>query len=168
MVHSDAMDLLLVRHAIAVDHGNPLYVRDEDRPLTQDGIEEFRVAARALKDRVKKPDHIVSSPLVRAQQTAEILRDALVPRAKIELCEHLAPGGDHGRVVAFVTGLGAQLAALVGHEPHLSGLTSYLLVGNSESVSMSFKKGGAALVRFPHAPAPGRGTLEWLVQPGAR
>ena len=159
------MDLLIVRHAIAVERGDEAFDRDEDRPLTPEGIHKFRLAARGLKEYAPKPDCVISSPLVRARQTAEILRDALAPHAKIELCDHLAPGGDYGDLVAHVTGLGAQRIALVGHEPHLSGFTSYLIVGNKGSVSLVFKKGGAALVSFPDAPAPGRGTLEWLVRP---
>ncbi len=161
------MDLLIVRHAIAVERGDQAFDRDEDRPLTPEGIHKFRLAARALAHYAPKLDRVLSSPLVRARQTAEILRDALAPHAKIELCDELAPGGDYGDLVAHVTGLGAQRVAIVGHEPHLSGFTSYLLVGNKGPVSLMFKKGGAALVSFPDAPAPGRGTLEWLVRPGA-
>lgn len=156
-----------MRHAIAVGRGDQAFDRDEDRPLTTEGIHKFRLAARALEHYAPKPDRVLSSPLVRARQTAEILRDALAPHAKIDVCDHLAPGGDFGDLVAHVTGLGVQRVALVGHEPHLSGFTSYLLVGSKNPVSLAFKKGGAALVSFLDAPAPGRGTLEWLVHPGA-
>jgi len=161
------MELLIVRHAIAVDHGDPAYKRDDDRPLTPEGMHKFRLAARGLKEFTDKPDRIVSSPLIRARQTAEILRDALAPDLKIEYCDDLVPDGDFGRAVTFLRQLHAERVAIVGHEPHLSGFTSYLLVGDKCKATVVYKKGGAALVTFPSAPGPAHGTLEWLVQPGA-
>ena len=160
------MDLLIVRHAIAVDHGDPGYPRDDDRPLTPEGIHKFRLAARGIKELAAKPDRVVSSPLVRARQTAEILRDAIAPSMEITFTPHLINGANFGDLVAFVTGLNAGTVALVGHNPHPSEFTAYL-VGGKGAASILFKKGAAALVSFPDAPAPGRGTLEWLVQPGA-
>ncbi|HZI89244.1 MAG TPA: phosphohistidine phosphatase SixA [Candidatus Polarisedimenticolia bacterium] len=161
------MELLIVRHAIAVEHGDPAYKRDEDRPLTPEGMHKFRLAARGLKEFADAPDRIVSSPLVRARQTAEILRDAIAPKLKIEYCEDLVPSGDFARALQFLKGLGSEHVAIVGHEPHLSGFTSYLLVGEKSKAGVVFKKGGAALVTFPGTPGPGHGTLEWLVQPAA-
>jgi phosphohistidine phosphatase len=161
------MELLIVRHAIAVEHGDPAYKRDEDRPLTPEGMHKFRLAARGLKEFAGKPDRVVSSPLIRARQTAEILRDALAPDVKIDFCEDLVPSGDFGRVVTYVRGLGADRVAIVGHEPHLSGFTSYLLVGEKCKADVVYKKGGAALVTFTNSIGAGHGTLEWLVQPGA-
>ena len=161
------MELLIVRHAIAVEHGDPAYKRDEDRPLTPEGMHKFRRAARGLKEFAARPDRIVSSPFIRARQTAEILRDVVAPGAKIEFCEDLVPSGDFARVLAFAKGLGVERVALVGHEPHLSGFTSYLLVGDKSRADVVYKKGGAALVSFSNSPGAGHGTLEWLIQPGA-
>jgi phosphohistidine phosphatase len=161
------MELMIVRHAIAVEHGDPAYKRDEDRPLTPEGMHKFRLAARGLKEFADKPERIVSSPLIRARQTAEILRDVVAPDTKIEFCDDLVPSGDFARALLFVKGLRSERVAIVGHEPHLSGFTSYLLVGEKSRADMVYKKGGAALVSFPDAPGAGHGTLEWLVQPGA-
>ena len=161
------MELLIVRHAIAVEHGDPAYKRDDDRPLTPEGMHKFRLAARGLKEFAGKPDRIVSSPLIRARQTAEILRDALAPDLKIDFCDDLVPSGDFGGVLACLKGLKAERVAIVGHEPHLSGFTSYLLVGDKCTATVVYKKGAAALVTFPNSPGAGHGTLEWLVQPGA-
>lgn len=160
------MNLLLVRHAIAVDHGDPGFPKDDDRPLTPEGIHKFRLAARGLKEIAPKLDRIISSPLVRARQTAEILRDAIAPHLEIESTPLLVNGANFGDLVAHLTGLGAANVALVGHNPHLGEFSAYLLGGKGAS-SILYKKGGAALVSFPDAPAPGRGTLEWLIQPGA-
>src|SRR3954465_9167235 len=156
------MELMIVRHAIAVDHGDPAYKRDEDRPLTPEGMHKFRLAARGLKEFADRPERIVSSPLIRARQTAEILRDVVAPDVKIEYCDDLVPDGDFARALQHVKGLGAERVAIVGHEPHLSGFTSYLLAGDKTHVGVVFKKGGAALVTFPATPGAGRGTLEWL------
>jgi phosphohistidine phosphatase len=161
------MDLLIVRHAIAVERGDPAFENDDDRPLTPEGIHKFRLAARGLKEVAPRPDRIVSSPLVRARQTAEILRDAVAPRSRIHLCDHLVPDGDYGALLEYLTQLGGDCIVLVGHEPHLSGLTSYLLSGERDAATVVYKKGGAALVTLDDPPAAGHGTLEWLIQPGA-
>ena len=161
------MELMIVRHAIAVEHGDPAYRRDEDRPLTPEGMHKFRLAARGLKEFAARPQRIISSPLIRARQTAEILRDVVAPDAKIEFCDDLVPGGDFAKALQFVKALGSERVAIVGHEPHLSGFTSYLLVGERAKASVLYKKGGASLVTFPNSPGAGHGTLEWLIQPGA-
>ncbi len=161
------MDLLIVRHATAVDHGDPGYARDEDRPLTPDGIHKFRAAVRGLRKLGVKLDRVVTSPLVRARQTAEILRDALAPQIDLDVSRHLAPDGDYDALLREVAALGADRVAVVGHEPHLSGLASHLLVGPRARASVLLKKGAAALIVFEGEPGAGAGTLEWLLQPGA-
>jgi phosphohistidine phosphatase len=161
------MELLIVRHAIAVDHGDPAFVNDDDRPLTPEGIHKFRLAARGLKEVAPRLDRIVSSPLVRARQTAEILREVVSPNRKIDFCDHLVPSGDHAGLVAYLNGLRAESVAIVGHEPHLSSFTSYLLAGADDASFVEYKKGGAGLVNFTNGLAAGSGTLEWLIQPAA-
>jgi phosphohistidine phosphatase len=161
------MELLIVRHAIAVEHGDPAFENDDDRPLTPEGIHKFRLAARGLKEVAPKLDRIVSSPLVRARQTAEILREVVSPHRKIDICEHLVPSGNHVELLAYVNRLGAESVALVGHEPHLSSFTSHLLSGKEAVSFVEYKKGAAGLVTFSDGAAAGTGTLEWLIQPGA-
>ena len=161
------MELLIVRHAIAVEHGDPAFENDDDRPLTPEGIHKFRLAARGLKEMAPRLDRIVSSPLVRARQTAEILREVVAPNRKIEFCDHLVPSGDHSELLAYLNRLRAESVAIVGHEPHLSGFTSYLLSGKDGASFVEYKKGGAGLVDFSNSLAPGSGTLEWLIQPAA-
>jgi phosphohistidine phosphatase len=161
------VDLFIVRHAIAVERGDPAYPWDDDRPLTPEGIHKFRLVARGLEKLSVRPERILSSPLLRARQTAEILRDAIQPHLDIENTPRLKPDADFGDSLGAVAALGAKSVAVVGHEPHLSGFASYLLCGPGHSASLVFKKGSAALVRFPAEPAPGLGFLEWLLQPGA-
>ncbi|MGE5176197.1 MAG: phosphohistidine phosphatase SixA [Hyphomicrobiales bacterium] len=161
------MELYVVRHAIAVDHGDPAYPNDDDRPLTPEGIHKFRLAARGLKEIGAKPKRIVSSPLVRARQTAEILRDMVAPNVEITISKALHPATSYADVVKEVRKYKEDVIAVVGHEPHLSGLTSYLLMGGGQAAAIEFKKGAVARILFEDGPAAGSGMLEWLIQPGA-
>ena len=115
----------------------------------------------------ERDPRILSSPLIRARQTAEILRDAIAPDLEIEYTPALKPDSDFGETLGAVAALGAKSAAVVGHEPHLSGFASYLLCGPGPTSSLVLKKGATALIRFPAEAAPGLGFLEWLIQPGA-
>ncbi len=161
------MNLLIVRHAIAVERGDPAYPWDDDRPLTPEGIHKFRLAARGLKSLGLKPARILSSPLVRARQTAEILRDAVAPDLELDIEPHLEPGADFESSARVLQALDEEDVAIVGHEPHVSGFTAYLLSGPKSNASLLFKKGAAAFITFPGRIQAGSGMLEWLIQPGA-
>lgn len=160
------MDLYLVRHAIAAERGDGAFPNDDERPLTTEGIHKFRLAARGLSELGMKPGRIVSSPLLRAKQTAEILRDAVAKDVSITISPALTPHAEYGALIKAIAPYGDEEVAVVGHEPHLSGLASYLLVGGDSAV-LEFKKGAVARLKFPERPAPGAGSLEWLIQPGA-
>ncbi|MCL4241604.1 MAG: phosphohistidine phosphatase SixA [Dehalococcoidia bacterium] len=158
------MEICLVRHGIAVERGAPEYADDATRPLTAPGRVRMEEAAAGLK-RLFTPQMVLTSPMVRAAETAEILRKAY-GLGKVRICEGLATG-DHAAVLAALEEADAGSVALVGHEPWTSELLSYLLTGERSGMASVFKKGAAALVRCPADPAPGNCWLEWLVQPGA-
>ena len=160
------MDLYLVRHAIAADRSEGAFPNDAERPLTPEGIHKFRLAARGLSELGMKPGRIVSSPLLRAKQTAEILRDAVAKDVAITISPALTPNAEYGALIKAIAPYAEEEVAVVGHEPHLSGLASYLLVGGDSAV-LEFKKGAVARLKFPERAAPGAGSLEWLIQPGA-
>lgn len=160
------MDLYLVRHAIAAERGDGAFPNDDERPLTPDGIHKFRLASQGLAELGMKPGRIVSSPLLRARQTAEILRDIVAKDVSITISPALSPGAEYGAIVKAIAPYSEDEVAVVGHEPHLSGLASYLLVGGDSAV-LEFKKGAVARLKFPERAAPGAGSLEWLIQPGA-
>lgn len=160
------MDLYLVRHAIAAERDDGAFPNDDERPLTTEGIHKFRLAARGLSELGVKPGRIVSSPLLRAKQTAEILRDAVAKDVAITISPALTPHAEYSALVKAIAPYADEEVAVVGHEPHLSGLASYLLVGGDSAV-LEFKKGAVARLKFPERPAPGAGSLEWLIQPGA-
>ena len=155
------MQVLIIRHAIAAPHGTPGFP-DEERPLTPEGEEKFRAAARGLARILDRPDAILTSPLPRARRTAEIAARAW---GKIEP-ENLPAlaGGSFDEIDRALALRGAEeTVALVGHEPHLSGLLARILrAGEAERLPM--RKGGAALVDLPGRPAGG-GTLVWFMPP---
>lgn len=156
------MELCLVRHGIASERGAG--VADDDRKLTERGRARMELGAAGLS-RIFQADVILTSPLVRAVQTAEILMDALGLRG-ITKTDALAWGDDE-RLFQELGELGDMRVVAVGHEPHMSRTLSYALTGDHGLVHSVFKKGGAALMSFDGTSEQGRGWLEWMLQPSA-
>src|SRR6266542_4230376 len=100
------MELYLLRHGDAVDRATGGYKRDEDRPLTDEGEEEVRQAAGALLKLGVALALVLTSPLVRARQTADLVADALEPKRGIEVRQALAPGGRPEAILRAVAGVG--------------------------------------------------------------
>jgi len=157
--------LLLVRHAIAVD-GRDFAGSDAARPLTDDGRRRFEGAARALAALVPELALVLSSPYLRARETAQILREAFDETPRRDELAALAPDGAARETVAAL-GRHRDLPALalVGHEPSLSALEALLLVGRERPFAV-FKKGGAALLDWPPGSAPGGAALLWHLTAG--
>jgi phosphohistidine phosphatase len=158
------VEICLVRHAVAVERGSPGFEDDATRPLTPQGRARMLEAATGLK-RLFTPQVILTSPLVRAAETAEILRKGY-RLGNPRVCDALATG-DHDGVLAAIEEAGASAIALVGHEPWMSELLAYLLTGDRAGMTAIFKKGAAALAGSAAEPAPGNCWLEWLIQPAA-
>jgi phosphohistidine phosphatase len=157
------VDILLVRHGIAVERGTRGYEDDAARPLTSAGRERMFEAARGL-ERLFTPQVIFTSPILRATQTAEILR-SVYQLGKPRVCDALGTG-DHLALISALEEGDVGSVALVGHEPWMSELLSLLLTGYVSAVSTNFKKGACALVRTDDL-RPGNCWLEWLIQPAA-
>ncbi|MFM1892035.1 MAG: hypothetical protein RLZ44_1112 [Pseudomonadota bacterium] len=160
------MDILIVRHGIAEERESfaERGRSDDLRPLTKKGIERMREGARGLKQVVEQIDVLASSPLTRAQQTAEILAKSFSPGPVIEVPE-LAPGHGPAVVTAWLAAQETDgTLALVGHEPDLSELVAWLVCGRSEGF-LDLKKGAACLVSSHGAPAQGRCILRWALTP---
>ncbi len=155
------MRLVIIRHAIAVPHGTPEIPEDE-RPLTPKGEKRFRKAARGLARVVGRPDALLTSPLLRASQTAVIAAAAWGRIEPVEL-PALATGDFDGLAAALAAYPEDARVAIVGHEPHVSELLARLL-GTSRADRLTFRKGGAALVDLPGPPAEG-GALVWFLTP---
>ncbi len=155
------MRLLIIRHAIAIPRGTP-GIPDEERPLTPRGQRRFRKAARGLARVAARPDVLLTSPLRRALGTAEIAAQAW-GGIKPTIEPVLAEGSPATVLAAFSTQPADSTVAVVGHEPTLSALLATLL-GGAQSGRLTFRKGGAALLDLPGAPAEG-GQLLWFLPP---
>src|SRR5215207_9309159 len=88
------MEIYVVRHAIAVEQGTPGYESDSQRPLTDKGRRKMRQIARALRNLGVEFDLILSSPYVRARETAEILADVFKMKKKLVFSDNLIPLGN--------------------------------------------------------------------------
>ena len=159
------MEVYLVRHAIAEDRDAARWPNDAERPLTSDGTERFRHAAAGLRRVVAGVDVVLSSPYVRAWQTAEILHE-VADWPGPEKCKPLEATRAPSAAIDVLKGLDpTATAALVGHEPFLSSLTSLLLAGDEDAVTLELKKGGIVLLELPAECEPGSALLRWHVTP---
>jgi phosphohistidine phosphatase len=161
------MNLYIIRHAIAVDQATPDYASDSERPLTDKGRKKMRQIAKALRYLGVEFDRILSSPYVRACETAEVLADVFKMKKEILFSDHLIPEGNPELLIGEINEKYlVDSLALVGHEPHLSTLIG-LLIGDSSKIELTLKKGGVChlsaddLHHHDH-----RATLEWLLTPG--
>lgn len=166
------LQLYLVRHAIAAPRGED-WPDDGMRPLTPEGMTRMRRAARGLASLGVQLEVILTSPLVRARQTADILAGASSSPPAIAVVDALAPGGTPVAVVAEIAKHGKKTEiALVGHEPGIGELAAHLLGGGP---GLEFKKGAVARIDVhglggsstsPLTPATSRtGTLRWFLPP---
>ena len=156
------MNVLVIRHGPAGDPDAWEAERRDDRlrPLTPDGKKDMREAAFGLATLLPQVDLLATSPLVRAAQTADIIASEY--KCKVVVVDELSPDADPARTLNWMSGQAAHGAlALVGHEPHLSALVSYMLVGDRPAF-VKLKTGGACLLEVASF-APGAATLKWLV-----
>ena len=157
------MEIYLVRHAAAFERDPDRWPDDSDRPLTPEGEQEFRLAARGLARLVSGVDAVLSSPYSRAWQTAEILSElASWPSPEpLPVLEPTLPPEKAAIVLEAYQGS----VAVVGHRPGLHELAAYLLTGQGGGLEIGLEKGGAACIRFDGMLAPGAGELRWLLAP---
>jgi phosphohistidine phosphatase len=119
--------IYVMRHGPAEDHARS--GRDFDRKLTASGRARTELVARELGERDEQPKRIVSSPLARTLETAEVVIAALRLKVELEARDELAPGGNALSLVRELAASGARRVMLVGHEPDVSTLTANLLPG---------------------------------------
>ncbi len=160
------MRLYLVRHAIAVPPGTAGFTRDAQRPLTREGHTQARHVARGLRQLAIRPDLIVTSPYLRAVQTAEHLARVLGPRIPIQAMVALRAEAKPHEASLALKPLGVhEHVFCVGHEPHLSAWLAELVAGH-RGLHCLVKKGGVACVELEQVPPPpGSGLLRWLMTP---
>jgi phosphohistidine phosphatase len=158
-------ELYIMRHGIAEDRGVGGVIDDAKRALTEEGKEKMREIAAGLERIDVELDWIVSSPLVRAHQTAKIVTDTISSHPPLDLCEALEPGGSYEKLLSFLSKHpDRHRVMVVGHEPDLSELATRL-IGAGRSANMSFKKGGCCLITLSEFPPQSPGRLNWWMTP---
>jgi len=159
------MRLYVVRHAIASPAGTP-GIKDEDRPLTEEGIEKMRQIAEGLRSIDYVPSLILSSPLVRARQTAEILLRAFGKGVDIKVSPALAPPGErqglYREIAVYEKKPGTLM--LVGHQPSLGEIVGEIAWGSPEHF-VELKKGGVCVVDLESVKGKPKGTMVALLTP---
>lgn len=164
--NKSTMNLFLLRHGLAVEPGTHHFAKDSDRPLTSEGERKLRKTGETMEALGLTFDLILSSPYVRARQTAEIIAVALGAQKSLELSDTLAPAGSVAELIERLNEVdpAPESVLLVGHEPYLSTLISLLLSGGT-TLSVTMKKGGLCKLGSESL-RPGRcATLEWLLTP---
>lgn len=139
------MKLYLIRHGIAAERGT--YNNDNERPLVPQGIEKTRAVARRLQDISIHFDLTLTSPLIRARQTAEILQEQGLTR-QIQEFSPLSPGGDFQQWLEWFGKNRYSNLALVGHQPDL-GNWAEMLIWGSCSEKLILKKAGIIGLKVP-------------------
>ena len=158
------MDLLIVRHAIAFDRDRNRWRDDGERPLSPAGIRRARKAAAGLKKFAPCPQRLLTSPLVRARQTAQILTDvAGWPAARVT--PELSPGEPALAILELLSRDRGKLTAVVGHQPDLGHLLGACLLGGGGALPIEMKKNAVACVSFSGRPRAGHAALRWLATP---
>jgi phosphohistidine phosphatase len=156
------LELYLIRHGIAAERGDE-YPDDSKRPLTSGGIARLRKEAKALEALGVGIDHIVTSPLVRTKQTADVFAESLKSKPSVSASDALAPASTPAAVVQE---LGKHVKkgriALVGHEPNLGELAARLI---GARLPLEFKKGAICRIDFDTLPPKGVGQLRWFITP---
>lgn len=160
------MEIYLIRHGIAQERRDD--IKDEERKLTKEGQHKTEKVALRLMELGLKFDLILTSPLVRAQQTAEILIKAGLSK-NIEESAHLAPGGDISKWInewlSHKNYSSETKIALVGHEPDLGNWAEILVWGESKG-NLVLKKAGMIGIKAPEkGDALGCSQMFWLTPP---
>lgn len=156
------MILYLVRHGIAVDRTDPKSPPEAERPLTARGVQKTRAAALGLRALGAKPDVMITSPFVRAAQTAEIFAETLgFALEKIRVSETLKPAENPADILKELSRLRAKEVACFGHAPHIDLLVAQL--AGARSAFTVLKKAGVAC--FEQTSAHGHWELRWILTP---
>lgn len=157
-----SFELYLIRHAIAEERG-VAWPDDSKRPLTERGISRMRKIAHGLEQLGITFDVLMTSPFVRARQTAEVVASVFDPRPPIVSIESLAPGGSAQSVLADLEKQGKRSrVGLVGHEPGIGELAGRL---SGLRRPLELKKGAVCRIDLETLTASGGGTLRWFATP---
>ena len=160
------MELYILRHGKAQEHTQSI-VSDVKRQLTETGKKELECIAKAMKNLEIKVDEVISSPLIRAKQTAEITLKHVKSKKKITVIwNELKPEIDVAKTIKkLITLKPASSILLVGHESHLTNLIQMIISDNSNTVNISLKKGGLVHIRCNPVKTKIAGSLRSMMTP---
>jgi phosphohistidine phosphatase len=158
------MELFIVRHGIAIDREDPKSPADPERYLTEEGIDKTKEIAKRVAGFKIKPDLFISSPYVRAMQTAELFAAAFdYPKQKIRRSDSLLPGTEPSHFFKeIVKEKNSSVVFCFGHAPQLDDLVATAL-GSKQHLTQ-LKKAGVAAIELRRL-APPSGQLLWLATP---
>lgn len=153
------MELYLMRHGLAEEQGSKYYPND-DRPLTDEGRDKLRASAKALKELVSGFDRILTSPLLRAHETAQLIARGFGVEERVEITPLLLPGFAKGKLLTTLEKESPDRSVLlVTHNPDV-GIFASLLLGTAQ-YAIDFKKGSICRIQFDGVPVEGTGVLKW-------
>ena len=157
------MECILLRHGIAVpcEDWNG---QESQRPLTQEGTKKTRKAIAGLLQLDLKPTHLLSSPFVRASQTASLVQEVFKIK-EVRFCDELLSDARPDKIFPLLSTLPPESCVIcTGHEPHLGNLASVMLASKLLG-GLSLKKAGACSIGFEGGAKLGQGTLLWWLPP---
>ena len=156
------LELYLIRHGLAADRGEE-YPDDSQRPLTSEGITRLRREAKALDALGVGIEHIITSPLARTKQTADVFAETMKSKPSVSMSDALAPAGTPAAVIdELARHMRKGTIGLVGHEPNIGELAARLI---GARVPLAFKKGAICRLDFEVFPPKGLGQLRWFITP---
>lgn len=161
------MELFVIRHAIAEPLGKENEFSDEKRALTAEGRDRMREIVKGLVKFGVEFDLILTSPLARAVQTAEIVATAAgLTKKEIKQSDNLSPGASADLLFAEIKGLaGVEAIALIGHQPDLGSLISRIIRSGAGPLSIQLKKGSVCCLNVSETVPTLRGDMMWLLTP---
>lgn len=158
------LELYMIRHGFA---GTPVEdkAKDEARPLKPKGKDKTKEISKGLKEMDIRFDVVLSSPLLRAKQTAEIVNAYCGMHDGITITELLRPDASYQNLIKFLNKLKkADKIAIVGHEPFLGGFASFCLAKTNNSF-INLKKNGVLMLQINEVIKPKRCSLGWVMEP---
>jgi phosphohistidine phosphatase len=159
------MKIYLVRHGIAEPLGESNRYQDLRRSLTPEGVKKMREVSLGLEALGVESGLVVSSPLIRAKETAEIVAEVLKYTAPVEIWDELAPEASARQTFGKLQSCERRdSVVLVGHQPHLGFLASLLVFGD-DSLSLDLKKGSVCCIEAEQFPLQPPLPLLWMLPP---
>jgi len=159
------MNLYLMRHGVAVAADDPAVAQDSERSLSNKGMKRMRRAARGLQHLKIPFGAVLTSPVLRARQSAEIVAAALSMEAQLEETSGLAPESTVEHLLFSLTRYqDREHLLLVGHEPLLSRTMASLLCGSSGKImEIAVRKGSLCRIEVDGVPPKSAGILHWFL-----